>query len=57
LQLLSHKVLRRLAFVPVAGLAVSAVALSSHGRVYRLGATQTDIAAGFRPLSPDGSAN
>ena len=38
LQLLSHKLLRRLVFVPVVGLAVTATALSSHGRVYRLAA-------------------
>ena len=38
LQLFSHKLLRRLAFVPVVGLAVTAIALSRHGRVYRLAA-------------------
>lgn len=36
LQLFSHKLLRRLVFVPVVGLAVTAIALSRHGRVYRL---------------------
>jgi glycosyltransferase involved in cell wall biosynthesis len=34
-QLISHKLLRRLVFVPLLGLAVSAPALRSHGRVYR----------------------
>ncbi|MGH3005931.1 MAG: glycosyltransferase [Gaiellaceae bacterium] len=37
-QLFSHKLLRRLVFVPVVGLAVTAIALSRHGRVYRLAA-------------------
>jgi hypothetical protein len=37
-QLFSHKLLRRLVFIPVVGLAVTATALSSHGRVYRLAA-------------------
>jgi glycosyl transferase family 2 len=38
LQLFSHKLLRRLVFVPVVGLAVTAPALSSRGRFYRLAA-------------------
>lgn len=38
LQLFSHKLLRRLVFVPVVGLAAAATALSPHGRVYRLAA-------------------
>jgi glycosyltransferase involved in cell wall biosynthesis len=38
LQLFSHKLLRRLVFLPVVGLAVTAPALRSHGRVYRLAA-------------------
>ena len=35
-QLLSHKLLRRLVFVPVLGLALTAPALSRSGRVYRV---------------------
>ncbi|HYY77304.1 MAG TPA: glycosyltransferase [Gaiellaceae bacterium] len=38
LQLFSHKLLRRLVFVPVVALAVTAIALSRQGRVYRLAA-------------------
>lgn len=38
LQLFSHKVLRRLVFVPVVALGAAAMALRSQGRVYRLAA-------------------
>jgi hypothetical protein len=38
LQLFSHKLLRRLVFVPVVALGVAATTLRSHGRVYRLAA-------------------
>jgi hypothetical protein len=38
LQLFSHKLLRRLVFLPVVGLAATAPALWSQGRVYRLAA-------------------
>jgi glycosyltransferase involved in cell wall biosynthesis len=39
LQLASHKLLRRLAFVPILGLAASAPPLRHAGRVYRIGST------------------
>jgi hypothetical protein len=38
LQLFSHKLLRRLVFVPVVALGAAALTLRSHGRVYRLAA-------------------
>lgn len=38
LQLFSHKLLRRLVFVPVVALGAAAIALRSRGRVYRLAA-------------------